>query len=59
MKTRTLNALAAATVAVGLIGNAACENTGWALAGNILGYVLIVGILFAAVDNHLKERDEQ
>lgn len=59
MSARKINLAVAIFVFVALAGNAATECTGWALAGDVFGWLLIVGILFAVVDNYIKERSAQ
>ena len=56
-KKRTINAIAALTIFAGLSINAACESDGFALAGNVFGYLLLVGALFLIVDNKIKSME--
>ena len=58
MKPRTINALLAAVVLVALIVNSASNNNGWALVGEIFGWTIIVGALFAVIDNKIKENEQ-
>ena len=53
-KKRTINAIVALTIFAGLSINAAFESDGFALAGNVFGYLLLVGALFLIVDNKIK-----
>lgn len=54
-KHRIINAIVALTIFAGLSINAACESDGFALAGNIFGYLLLVGGLFMVIDNKIKQ----
>lgn len=54
-----INASIAALVWAALAANAACECTGWSLAGDMIGWALIVGTLALVVDNKIKERAQQ
>lgn len=56
-KKRIINAVIAVSILVALSLNAACDNTGWALVGEIFGWSIIVGVSFLAVDNHIKEME--
>ena len=56
-KNRIINLLVAIAILVALSFNAACESTGWALAGNIFGWAILVGVSFAVVDHHIKEEE--
>lgn len=58
-KARLINGAAALIAAVALCGNAAIDNSGWMLAGNIFGWVLIIGTLWLVVDHEIKERAQQ
>ncbi len=54
-KKRIINALVAVAIFASLSINATFDSEGIALAGNIFGYFLLVGILALVVDNHIKE----
>ena len=56
-KKRIINLLVAIVILVALSFNAACESTGWALFGNIFGWTILVGVSFAVVDHHIKEKE--
>lgn len=57
MKKRNVCRLLAVVVLVGLAVNAASHNDGWVLVGEIFGWALIIGGLFAIIDNKLKAED--
>ena len=58
MKPRTINALLAAVIFVALVVNSASNNSGWALIGEVFGWSIIIGILFAVIDNKIKEMQQ-
>lgn len=58
MKPRAINVLLSAVVLAALVVNSAAHNSGWALVGEIFGWVLIVGILSAVIDNKIKENEQ-
>ena len=57
-KARKINALVAAAIWAALTINAACECTGWSLAGDAIGWALLVGATFLVVDNKIKEMQQ-
>jgi len=58
MRKRQKNAVVALTIFAALALNSACNNSGWALVGEIFGWSLIVGGLFLVVDNKLKKMED-
>lgn len=57
MRKRQINAVVALTIFAALALNSACNNSGWALVGEIFGWSLIIGGMFLVVDNKLKTDD--
>ena len=58
MKARVLNGIIAGITAAALSLNAACDSSGWILAGNIAGWLIIVGTLWFVIDNKIKEAQQ-
>lgn len=58
MKARVLNGIIAGITAATLSLNAACDSSGWVLAGNIAGWLIIVGTLWFVIDNKIKEAQQ-
>lgn len=58
MKAKNLNTLISATIFAGLVGNAIMDYSGWPLVGTLFGHALLVGILWAVVNNFINERSE-
>lgn len=58
MNARVLNGIIAGITAAALSLNAACDSCGWVLVANIFGWLIIVGSMWAIVDNKLKEAQQ-
>lgn len=58
MRKRQKNAVVALTIFAALALNSACNNSGWALVGEIFGWSLIIGGMFLVVDNKLKKMED-
>ena len=58
MTTRNANRLLALVAVAALAVNAASHTSGWALVGEIFGWVLIIGGTYLVVDNKIKEMQE-
>lgn len=58
MKARQVNILLSAVVYAALFVNSASTNYGWALVGEVFGWTIIIGSLFAVINNKIKESEQ-